>query len=199
MSALVDSVLAVIATQNPWEALAVALAVAYLVLAIRQSAWCWAAGIASAGIYLALFFGARLFAEAVLQLFFIGVSIYGWRQWQRPARELPVVTWTPARHATALGAVALLAAVNGAALAAFTPAALPYLDAFVSWGSVITTWMVARKVLENWLYWFVIDSVSIYIYATRGLWLTAALFALYLVLIVIGYAAWRRRLPVQSA
>jgi nicotinamide mononucleotide transporter len=138
-------------TQNPWEALAVALALAYLVLAIRESVWCWAAGIASTAIYLALFFAARLYAESVLQVFYIGVSVYGWRQWSQPAGDLPVVTWTLAQHARALGVIALLAGASGAALAAYTHAALPDLAAFVAWASVITTWMVARKVLENWL------------------------------------------------
>ena len=194
MNTVADQLWAAIAAQGPWEALAVALAVAYLVLAIRENVWCWAAGIASTVIYLALFFRARLYTESVLQLFYIGVSVYGWRQWSRPARELPVTTWTLASHAMALGGVALLATATGAVLAAFTPAAFPYLDAFISWSSVITTWMVARKVLENWLYWFVIDGVSIYVYVSRGLWLTAGLFVAYLVLIVIGYATWRRHL-----
>ena len=192
---------AIVALWPPWswEALAVVLAVAYLVLAIRESAWCWPAGIASCVIYGALFFQARLYAESVLQVFYVGVSVYGWRQWWRPARPLPVVTWSAANHARALGVIAVLAGANGALLAAFTPAALPWLDAFVSWASVITTWMVARKVLENWIYWFVIDSVSVFIYASRGLWLTAALFAGYLVLIVIGYRAWHRRLRQEPA
>ena len=101
-------------------------------------------------------------------------------------------TWQPRQHAIALAVIAVLTAVTGALLAAFTPAALPYLDSFTAWSSVITTWMVARKVLENWLYWFVIDGLSVYIYMRRGLWLTAGLFVLYLVLIVVGYRAWRK-------
>lgn len=183
----------------PWEALAVALAVAYLVLAIRESAWCWPAGIVSSAIYGLLFAGARLYAEALLQLFYIAIGLYGWWHWSRPREALPVVRWSAGRHLRALGLVAVLTLANGAALAALTSAALPYLDAFVAWGAVITTWMVARKVLENWLYWFVIDAVSVYIYASRGLWLTAVLFLGYLVLIVIGYRAWRRHLAGIAA
>lgn len=198
MSPTAADILAAVAALWPWEALAVALALAYLVLAIRQSVWCWPAGIASTLIYLALFFRARLYAESVLQLFYVAISVYGWRQWARPAAPLPVTTWGVARNARALGAVTLLAAASGASLAAWTPAALPYLDAFVSWGAVLATWMVACKLLENWIWWFVLDGLSIFIYASRGLWLTAALFVVYLVLIVIGYAAWRRELRGQG-
>ncbi len=72
----------------------------------------------------------------------------------------------------------------------YSEAALPFLDSFTTWGSVLTTWMVARKILENWLYWLVIDSVSIYLYLDRGLHLTALLFAAYLIIALFGYRKW---------
>lgn len=194
-----------IAALWPWEAMGVALAIAYLVLAIRENPWCWPAGMASSAIYLALFFGKTLYMESALQLFYIGIAVYGWRRWLggrgsggRETREtpapVPITSWGAREHVLALAVVGALTLANGAVLAAHTPAALPYLDSLVAWGSVVTTWMVARKVLENWLYWFVIDALSAYVYASRGLWLTAALFAAYLVLIVIGYATWRRHM-----
>jgi len=186
-----DNIAAELAALWPWEAIAVALALAYLVLAIRESVWCWPAGIASTLIYLALFYGSRLYAESVLQLFYIGVSVYGWRQWAAGGARVPlaITTWRPRQHGVAILSIAALASLSGALLSAFTPAALPYLDSLTAWGSVITTWMVARKILENWTYWFVIDSLSVYIYMRRGLWLTAGLFVVYLVLIVVGYRA----------
>ena len=76
---------------------------------------------------------------------------------------------------------------------------LPYIDSFTTWGSILTTWMVAKKLLENWLYWLVIDSVSIYLYLERGLFLTAALFAVYLVIVVFGYRRWHRHYRLQCA
>jgi len=193
------ALLAQVAALWPWEALAVVLAVAYLLLAIRQNVCCWAAGIASTLIYAVLFFRAALYTETLLQFFYIGVSVYGWWHWSRPRAPLPVTRWPPRRQLQALAAVCALGLANGALLAAFTPAALPYADALVSWASVLATWMVARKLLENWLWWFVIDSASMWIYAQRGLWLTVALFALYLVLIVRGYRAWRRDLVASPA
>lgn len=192
----------------PWEALAVALGLAYLVLAIRGHPACWPAGIASSAIYLALFNRQSLYMEAVLQLFYIAISLYGWRHWlgrpasatanvprTRRASATPSITsWRVRDHAAALGLTGVVAAVNGAALAAFTSAALPWLDALVAWGSVVATWMVARKILENWLYWFVIDALCVYIYARRGLWLTAGLFVVYLAMIVVGYRSWRMKM-----
>lgn len=168
-------------------------------LAIRENAWCWVAGIASSAIYLVLLAGAALYMESALQVFYVAVSLYGWWQWGRPRAELPIRTWSAPRHAAALAVIGAATFVTGWLLATRTQAALPYLDAFIAWGSIVTTWMVARKILENWLYWFVIDALSVYVYVTRGLWLTAALFALYLVLIVIGFRAWRRRLREAHA
>jgi len=81
-------------------------------------------------------------------------------------------------------------AASGALLERYTDAALPYLDSFTTWGSILTTWMVTRKILENWLYWLVIDSVSIYLYLDRGLYLTAGLFVLYLIIVLFGYRKW---------
>ena len=107
---------------------------------------------------------------------------------------LAITTWTAREHVLALVTIAALGIANGALLAAYTPAALPYLDSLIAWGSVVTTWMVARKVLENWIYWFLIDAVSAGVYMSRGLWLRSGLFLAYLVLIVIGYRTWRAQL-----
>ena len=74
----------------------------------------------------------------------------------------------------------------------FTSAAWPFLDAFTTWASVLTTFLVIWKILENWLYWLVIDSISIYLYLDRGLYLTALLFAVYLVIAIFGYLHWRK-------
>ena len=179
---------------SPWEVAAVFLAIVYLVLAIREHPGCWPAAILSSLIYVALLGDQQLYMESALQLFYVAMAVYGWWAW-RPAAEgdaLVVHTWPWRWHAIALLVVAVLSAASGRVLVLNTSAALPYLDSFITWGSLLATWMVARKVLENWLYWFVIDSLSLGVFLNRGLYLTAALFGLYLVLIVIGYRAWRR-------
>lgn len=179
------------------EALAVVLAIGYLLLAIRQNIWCWACAAGSTAIYIWLFHSVALLMESALNVFYLLMAAYGWCQWRHGGRErdeLPVTTWPAWTHVTALGSVALLAATSGAWLAEHTDAALPYLDSATTWGAVWATYLTARKVLETWVYWFVIDLVSIYLYAVRGLPLTVLLFVLYVALVPIGYLAWRRDL-----
>ena len=179
---------------SPIELASVAFAVAYLALAIRQSVLCWPAALISVALAMLLFFDSRLYMESALQIFYFGMAIYGWYEWRRGGERGTGVTihWWPAgRHAVVFAAVGLLSLGFGWLLS-HTDAAFPYVDSFTTVAAIITTFMVARKVMENWLYWFVIDAVSVYIYWQRDLPLYAALFVLYLVLIVIGYRAWHR-------
>ncbi len=176
------------------EISAVILAIAYLVLAIRENRWCWPAGIASALLYLGVFYAAGLYMEAGLQLFYAAMGIYGWWAW-RPGTDggaaLAIHRWPAGRHAVALATILLLSLASGALLERYTDAASPYLDSVVTWSAILTTWMVARKLLENWLYWFVIDALTLGLALERGLYATAALFALYLALVVLGWRRWR--------
>ena len=186
-----------------WELLAVSLALAYLVLAIRQNILCWPCAIGSAGIYIVLMALAGLYMESALQVFYIGMAAYGWYCWSRGgdgSGSLPITDWPPAFHLGPVLLIVLGSASSGFLLLRYTDAAHPYLDSFTTWGSIVTTWLVARKILQNWHYWFVIDSVSVYLFVSRGLWMTAALFVFYLILIVLGYRAWRRSCePMHAA
>ncbi len=184
------------------EAVAVVLAIAYLVLAVRQSLWCWPAALASTAIYTVVFYDAALLMESALQVFYMAMAVYGFYQWRfggDTGEGRPVTTWPPAMHALAIGAVLVATALSGQWLASSTGAALPFLDALTTWGAVVATFMVARKKLENWVYWFVIDSISIYLYLSRELYFTATLFAAYLVIIVFGYRRWRADFAAGNA
>jgi nicotinamide mononucleotide transporter len=185
-----------------WEAAAVVLGVAYLLLAMRESLWCWYAAFVSTSIFLVLFWDVGLLMESGLQVYYLAMAIYGWWQWQQGSGgkpELGISSWGARQHLVALTAVLLISVASGAVLKQFTGAALPYLDSFTTWGSILTTWMVARKILENWLYWLVIDSVSIYLYLDRELYLTALLFALYLIIVLFGYRKWLLHYRATSA
>ena len=197
--------LAMLAAISPLEIVSVAFALAYLVLAVRQNILCWIAALISTLLSLVLFFEARLYPETALQIFYAAMAIYGWYQWRgdRGASrdepdELRVSVWPWTRHALAIGGTLAVAAVLGTWLTR-TNAAFPYLDSFTSVGAVITTYMVAKKVLENWIYWLVIDGLTLYIYWQRELYLYAALFVLYLVLVVIGFYRWHRDWRAQPA
>ena len=185
-----------------WELLAVALAVTYLMLAIRQNIWCWAAAAVSTLIYLFIMYEARLYMESALQVFYLGMAAYGWYEWRHGGAnhgELEVSTWPWKRHLSAITVVFVLVFASGELLTRFSDAALPFADAFTTWAAVVATYMVARKILENWIYWFVIDTVSVYLYLSRELYFTAALFVAYLVMIVFGYRSWRRSMLEQGA
>ena len=177
------------------------LGIAYLLLAARESLWCWYAAFASTAIFLVLFWQVRLYLESALQVYYLGMAVYGWWQWKRPgeAGTLAISRFSARAHAVVIASVLALSALSGALLTRYTDAALPYLDAFTTWGAIVTTWMVTRKILENWLYWIVIDAASIVLYLDRGLNLTAALFAAYVVIAVVGFFAWRRHYRAAAA
>ena len=182
------------------EMLASAFAVVYLVLAIQQNIWCWLAGLISTAIFLFVFYEAKLYMEVALQVFYIGMSFYGWWQWKHGGinkSELKVQTWAIKKHVIAITLIVALALVSGYLLNTYTDAAKPFIDSLTTWGSVVTTYMVARKVFENWHYWFVIDSVSIYLYLSRDLKIVAALFVIYLILVIFGYREWKKSLTSQ--
>ena len=177
------------------EAAAVVLGVAYLLLAAREKILCWPAAFFSTALSVYVFWNAALLMESFLNLYYMAMAIYGWQHWRRggsAGAAAPVRRWNLGLHALAIGAILTAAALSGRILAAATDAAWPYLDSFTTWASVLTTFMVARKILENWIYWFVIDSVSIFLYLDRGLHLYAALFAIYLIICVTGFLSWRR-------
>ncbi len=197
MAEIPAALLAGLQLMSAWEIAAVGLAVAYLLLAIGQSRWCWPAAIASAAIYLFLMFEARLYVQSALQLFYIAMAFYGWRCWRQgeSGEDLPVISWSARDHVRPLLIILFSGAILGWLMAQYTDAAAPWLDALAASGAVVTTWMVARKVLQNWTYWFVIDLGLAWLYASQGLWLTALLFLAYLVLIIAGYRSWRASMP----
>jgi nicotinamide mononucleotide transporter len=197
LATLVDAIRAM----WPWEAIAVVLAVVYLLLAIRQNILCWVAAFVSTAIYLVLMFRVGLYMESGLQFFYMAMAIYGWYSWRHgpgATHELQVSSWPLAFNIFPALIIVLATGMSGFVLHNYTDAAMPYVDSFTTWGAIVGTWMVARKIIQNWHYWFVVDSVAIYLYASRGLWLTVLLFTLYLVLIVIGYREWRKCLPMHA-
>ena len=181
--------------QNWLESTAVIFAILYLILAVKQNILCWIAGIISSVLYFFIMQKAGLYMEAYLQVFYVVMGIYGWSQWSASNASNPsfiVNTWSKYQHMIAISIILALSLLSGFLLERYTDAALPFLDALVSWGAVVATYMVAKKLLENWIYWFVIDATSIFLFIERGLWLSAVLFATYLVIIFFGYQSWSK-------
>jgi nicotinamide mononucleotide transporter len=186
---------------SPIEIVAVVLALAYLLLAAKESLWCWYCALVSSLLYVVIYWEASLLSEVPLTLFYAVMAVVGWYEWRYGGKQragVAIVTLTWRQHLTLFALMLLLAAVHGWAMQRWTSAVVPYVDAFILWSSVITTFMVVRKVLENWLYWIVIDSIAAVVYFQQELYLTAGLFALYVVIVIFGYFKWLKLYRAQG-
>ncbi len=194
MSEILSGLITSLQTTGTLEFVSVAFGLAYVVLAARENVWCWPAAVVNTATAIVLFWDATLLMESALNVFYLVIAFYGWWQWQYGGDNksvLAVSRWPIRNHIAAIVAVAVLTAASGRWLEASSSASFPYLDSFTTWSAVLCTWMVTRKVLENWLYWIVIDTVSIYLYIDRELYLYAILFALFTVIAVYGFYQWR--------
>lgn len=186
---------------SPWETAGSLLGLAYLLLAVRRNLLCWLCAFLSTSIYIALFVEAALYMQVVLNVFYLVMAVYGFIDWRRGRTEsgdVRIESWSMNRHAMVVLLVIIASLLNGWALARWTDSPAPYLDCFVTWGSIVTTWMVARRIIENWLYWIVVDAVAAWLYFSQGLLATTVLFIIYLGIVVRGYFVWRREQALQG-
>lgn len=193
---MIDTILAAWQQTSQLEIISVCFGLAYVMLAARENIWCWPAAFIGTGTAIFLFWDASLLMESALNIFYLVMAVYGYWQWRYGGQNstvLQIHSWQWPQHAKAAGLIAGLTMLSGVLLSNHTAAALPYIDSFTTWAAVVTTWMVARKVLQNWLYWVVIDAVSVGLFWQRELYLYALLFVLYTVIAVYGYWHWRRK------
>ena len=113
--------------------------------------------------------------------------------------NLTVSTWPIINHIYILLILIVLVTFSGLILSNLTEAVSPYIDAFTTWGAIIATYMVAKKILENWYYWFVVDFVSVFLFLSRELYTTALLFSIYIILVIFGFIAWRKSMRLENA
>ncbi len=180
-----------------WEVVATILGIAYVILAAKESIWCWPAAFISTLIYTALFWEGQLPMQAILNFYYMGMAIYGFMLWNKHSETdetLHVSSWPWHKHFIFIIAASVLSFIIGYYLSTSTKTQLPYLDSTVMIFSVVNTWLMAQKVLENWLYWLVIDAAAIYLYWQTGYYVTIIMFAVYLVLAVYGYIEWKNSL-----
>ena len=201
MNNWLQTVLAAAQSMSFLEVTAVVFAMAYLLLAVRENVLCWLFAFLSTAIYTVLFWDVSLLMESALNVYYMAMAVFGWYQWTRGGHNggsephaLAVQTMSGRQHDLVIAAIAVLTFVSGFLLSEHSSAVWPYIDSFTTWASVITTYLVTRKYLQNWLYWIVIDTVSIPLYIDRGMGLTAVLFAAYVVIAVFGYRGWRKHL-----
>jgi nicotinamide mononucleotide transporter len=185
-------ILAAWQAQSGLEIIAVLAAIMYLVLAIRENIWCWFFAFISTGIYIYLFHSVSLLSESLLNVYYLLMAVYGWYQWRRGNHHegRKIISWSFRKHGLLIILTGLMVPLLGYTMNQLG-ASMPYLDAFTTCFAVLATVMVAHKVLENWHYWLVINVTSVYLFSSKELYLTAAMFVLYVVLTIIGYINWK--------
>jgi nicotinamide mononucleotide transporter len=177
------------------EIVAALLVAVNVALVARRSIWNYPFGIAGVVTYAWVFWNARLYSDTLLQFVFLGAQLYGWANWARSqslAGEVVVLRLgAGARLAWAAGIVVATAGW-GALMHRYTDAAAPWLDAGVAMTSIAAQWLMARRLIENWVLWILVNALSVVLYAWRGLWPTFALYVVLLALAAWGLAQWRR-------
>lgn len=179
---------------SPLELVAAVLGLVAVWLIVRERMLAWPFGVLTGTLYVVIFAQARLYAGALLQVIYVGLQVYGWISWARggpTGGRLLVSRAQRSTLAALLLAGALGAGALGTALARYTDQTLPYWDSCITAYSLVAQWMVARKLLENWAVWFVVDAVAVGLYAVLGLYFTAALYTAYLGLAVAGWRQWQ--------
>jgi nicotinamide mononucleotide transporter len=177
------------------EYIAVAFNIAYVVLASRRNIWCWPMGIVGSLLSIFLFIEVKIYAEAILFTYYVVMGFYGWYLWKKSEGEegLMLSTRSLSYHLLLFSIGYVLSFGMYVFLESYTPAEMPLLDSYTTVFSFIATWLVAKKILENWIYWIAIDSLTVYLYLARGLELYALLSLVYTGMAVYGYLEWRKR------
>jgi nicotinamide mononucleotide transporter len=178
------------------EIVAALLGLVNVTLVVRRSVWNYPFGIAMVALYFFVFLDAKLYSDALLQLFFLVVQFYGWWNWQRSraqAGEVVVLRLGGAERAAWLAGVAVATAGWGLLMHRLTDAAYPWWDAGVAMMSIAAQILMSRRYVENWVLWIAVDLVAIPLYAARGLWLTSGLYVVFLALACWGLVDWWRR------
>jgi nicotinamide mononucleotide transporter len=179
------------------EIAAVVISLVMVICNIREIHWGWLLAIIASLMYFALFWHSRLYGDGSLQIFFALVSLWGWWQWLRGAARdestLHVSRLTPRGRFAALASCIVLWPAIGWFLLSYTDTDVPWWDAFPTAVSLVAQFLLGRKYLENWALWMLVNVVSVALYSYKGLWLTAALYVLFLALCVPGWRTWQRR------
>ena len=187
-------------SQHYIEVLGAVTGLVYLYFSVNKIIWLWPFGILTSVLYTWVFYHSRLYADMSLQVYYFFISIYGWYFWLKGGnqsrdsdqQEAPVIGIGKRLFVSLLVIIAVLTVVSGYILENYANSSLPYWDAFTTSASIVATWMLARKMIENWLFWIVIDSVSMLMYIYKGLYPTAVLFLVYSIIAIFGYLNWKK-------
>lgn len=176
-----------------WEIAAALMGVAYILLAAKESQWCWLFAFFSTVIYTVLFWEGQLPMQALLNFYYIGMAIYGYLLWRKHGKtedNLAITSWGWAKHLIFIATGLLISAIATYYLSTTGQSKSSTLDAYTTVFAVMNTWLMAKKILQNWLYWIVIDSAAVVLYIETSYYATAVLFVLNTILAIAGYVSW---------
>jgi nicotinamide mononucleotide transporter len=187
---------------NYIEILATITGLIYLVYSVKGNILLWPFGLITSALYVYVFFMSKIYADMGINIYYVIISIYGWIHWSSgensEKKELPL-SRLKLRLGLILGLITLIIfCIIAYFLKNFTDSDIAYWDAFVTAASITATWMLARKIMEHWLFWVVVDGISIGLYIYKGLYPTVLLFVVYTSLAVTGYHEWRKQWKAQS-
>ena len=190
-----------LAIANRWEVLAVIFGIVSVYLSTREHIWSWPTALVNVALYFVVFYEAKLYADMGLQVVYFALSLYGWYEWlyggeNRTELHVSRTTRSLGVRLVVIGVTSAL--ILGTLLSRLTDAALPYLDSATTSTSLVAQWMMTRKILENWAVWAVVDVVYVGMFIYKKLYLTAGLYAVFLVLAIMGYVQWKRSLTARD-
>ncbi|MCF6242255.1 MAG: nicotinamide riboside transporter PnuC [Bacteroidales bacterium] len=180
------------------EILGTVFSLIYLYFSIKQNIWLWPLGLISSAIYVYIFFSAGIYADMGLQVYYVVISIYGWYRWSKGVNKDKETTSLQVNNTDEITAVYLLIITSvlfiiiSQFLINYTDSQIPYWDAFTTAASITATWMLAKKYIEHWLIWIVVDLVSTGLYVYKNLYFTVFLYAVYTSMAVVGYLQWKK-------
>lgn len=190
------------AIMSGWEITASLLGLAYIILAAKESSWCWPMAFVSTLIYTLLFWEGQLPMQALLNFYYMAMAVYGFTLWRKASQKehtLAIQSWPWLRHIAFISIGLTLSALTAYYLQSTGSSHRPVLDASITIFSVMNTWLMAQKVLQNWLYWVIIDAAAVYLYLDTAYYATALLFTLYIVLAAIGFVRWQKQYSLTSS
>lgn len=185
------------------DILKVSVGLIYLYLEYNAKRGLWIAGVIMPAISLWLFYNKGLYADCAINLYYLVIAVYGYVVWSRKSSsgqkpEVPI-TSVPGKVAALLGgAFVAMWLFIAWVLASFTDSTVVWLDSFTTALSIVGLWMLARKYLQQWFVWLIVDAVYVWLYYHKGIYFSGTLYAFYTVMAVFGYVKWRRLMAEQS-
>ena len=183
---------------NVVECVAVFFSILYVILAAKESIWCWGAGAISGSLYMYINYDLGYYAQSLLQIFYLIMSIYGYIIWNKVDAER-IKEWSARKHLIIIFIGAILTFIFGFILKEYVESSeQPILDALTTIFSVFSTYMVAKKVLENWLYWIIIDALLVYLYYVQEAYILSLQFVVYIIIAIFGYFSWMKKMKTNA-